>query len=81
MRQSPRDHGDGRDPGRPPRGILAAFEEIEDWPALTAVLQQEHRAILAAIESGDAERAAELTETHIRGAYRRLPGLHSGTIV
>ncbi|MEC4613279.1 FadR/GntR family transcriptional regulator [Tsukamurella tyrosinosolvens] len=62
-------------------GILAAFEEIEDWPALTAVLQQEHRAILAAIESGDAERAAELTETHIRGAYRRLPGLHSGTIV
>ncbi|MGV7942459.1 FCD domain-containing protein [Mycobacterium kansasii] len=44
-------------------------------------MQQEHRAILAAIESGDAERAAELTETHIRGAYRRLPGLHSGTIV
>ncbi|MBS4100689.1 FadR/GntR family transcriptional regulator [Tsukamurella paurometabola] len=62
-------------------GILAAFEQIEDWPALTAVLQDEHRAILAAIEARDAGRAADLTEAHIRGAYRRLPGLHSGTIL
>lgn len=62
-------------------GILAGFEEVEDWPALTADLQREHREILAAIDAGDAGGAADLTEAHIRGAYRRLPGLHSGTIV
>ncbi|GAA1084372.1 FadR/GntR family transcriptional regulator [Tsukamurella spumae] len=61
-------------------GILAAFEEIDDWPELTAVLQREHRAILDAIEAGDADRAADLSEAHIRGAYRRLPGLHARTV-
>ena len=62
-------------------GILVAFEEIDDFAALAAVLQREHRAILAAIESGEADRAADLMEAHIRGAYDRLPGLHSGSVV
>ncbi|GAB3127253.1 FCD domain-containing protein [Tsukamurella serpentis] len=61
-------------------GILAAFEDIDDWTELTCVLQSEHRQILAAIESGEAERASELAEAHIRGAYQRLPALHSGTV-
>src|SRR6185312_5090345 len=44
--------------------ILAAFEEIDDWPALREVLRSEHRAILAAIAAGDPATAAALAEQH-----------------
>jgi GntR family transcriptional repressor for pyruvate dehydrogenase complex len=60
--------------------ILAAFEEIDDWPALRDVLGSEHRAILAAIDAGDPATAAALAERHIRAAYERLPALHDDTI-
>jgi len=56
--------------------ILAAFEEIADWPALRDVLRSEHRAILAAIDAGDPATAATLAEQHIRSAYELLPALH-----
>jgi len=56
--------------------ILAAFEEIDDWPALREVLRSEHRAILAAIAAGDPATAAALAEQHIRSAYQLLPALH-----
>jgi GntR family transcriptional repressor for pyruvate dehydrogenase complex len=56
--------------------ILAAFEEIDDWPALREVLRSEHRAILAAIAAGDPATAAALAEQHIRSAYELLPALH-----
>ena len=56
--------------------ILAAFEVIDDWPALRDVLRSEHRAILAAIDAGDPATAATLAEQHIRSAYELLPALH-----
>ncbi|MGV9713593.1 FadR/GntR family transcriptional regulator [Gordonia sp. NPDC003424] len=56
--------------------ILDAFREIEDWPRLRDELMVEHRAILAAIEDGDADTAARLAEQHIRDSYERLPLLH-----
>ena len=57
-------------------GILAAFHDLDDWPGLREQLIAEHRAILAAIDDGDAARASQLAEEHIRGAYVRLPLLH-----
>lgn len=60
--------------------ILEAFKEVDDWPALRDLLRSEHRAILAAIESGDPTSAADLAERHIRAAYDRLPALHEGTV-
>ncbi|MFW0792516.1 FadR/GntR family transcriptional regulator [Gordonia sp. CPCC 205515] len=56
--------------------ILDAFQEIDDWSALRDELMVEHRAILAAIEAGDASRASHLAEQHIRDSYERLPLLH-----
>ena len=60
--------------------LLAAFEEIDDWPALRDELRSEHHAILAAIDAGDSASAATLAEQHIRTAYQRLPALHDGTV-
>lgn len=56
--------------------ILDAFQEIDDWTGLRAELMTEHRAILAAIEAGDADHAVPLAEQHIRDSYERLPLLH-----
>ncbi len=55
--------------------ILEAFQGVDDWSALRAALMDEHAALLAAIEAGDAERASRLAEEHIRESYARLPAL------
>lgn len=61
-------------------GILAAFNDIDDWSGLRAQLITEHRAILSAIEAGEVGRASDLAEQHIRDAYARLPLLHRSRI-
>lgn len=56
--------------------ILRGLEQLGDWGALAVELRREHRGILAAIEDGEGDLAAELVEQHIRTAYDRLPALH-----
>lgn len=57
--------------------VLDAVPQLADWPATAVHLQNEHRAIVTAVEAGDGERAAVLTEQHILG-YARLSGLIGG---
>lgn len=59
--------------------ILHGLEQLPDWTALADELRREHRAILSALEAGDAERASELVEEHIRTSYARMPALHATT--
>jgi len=49
--------------------IRAGAERIPDWDVTSARLRHEHADVLAAIESGDAERARELVRAHITGYY------------
>lgn len=42
---------------------------IADWDAMAAVLRSEHRAIIEAIGSGDAQTAQSLVRAHITGYY------------
>jgi len=55
--------------------ILRAAERTEEWPEESDRLRREHRAIFAALDAGDAERAADLAEDHIRRAASVLFGL------
>ncbi|WP_018156395.1 FadR/GntR family transcriptional regulator [Demetria terragena] len=55
--------------------IQRGLQGLEDWTVVRALLRQEHHAILAAMEAGDAAGAAELVESHIRSAYGRMPTL------
>lgn len=57
--------------------ILEAFQQLEDWSEVSTMLRKQHHAILEAIASGDGERAADLTEEHIRAASAALPALRS----
>jgi GntR family transcriptional repressor for pyruvate dehydrogenase complex len=50
--------------------VLAAVPNLPDWETTAVGLRAEHRAILAAIRSGELDRAAELVTAHIRGFYR-----------
>lgn len=51
------------------RAMLEAFEGVEDWQAYVEVLVAEHRAILEAIRSGDADRGAALIREHVYSFY------------
>lgn len=53
--------------------ILHAFHHREQWTQLRDTLRDQHREIFSAICDGDAERAAALTEEHIRYAVAELP--------
>ncbi|MGO2037081.1 MAG: FadR/GntR family transcriptional regulator [Brevibacterium sp.] len=57
------------------RPIFSSFRELADPGVLMGELQAQHRGIVAAIDSGDAALAAELTERHIRFSAEALPGL------
>lgn len=48
--------------------LLHAIERNSEWGDQSALLQREHHAIFQAISAGDADRAAEATEAHIRRA-------------
>lgn len=54
--------------------MTAAFERVEDWDTVVAALAAEHRAILAAVESGDGEEATRLVCCHIRDFYKAFGG-------
>jgi DNA-binding FadR family transcriptional regulator len=51
--------------------LLAALETQRDPWRMIRRLTAEHEQIVAAIESGDGDRAAGLVESHIRGFYLR----------
>lgn len=52
--------------------ILRASKALEDWDRFRAALSWQHRAIHAAIGSGDGDGAAALAENHIRYAADTL---------
>lgn len=49
--------------------VQAGAARIADWPATAARLRHEHRAILDAVDAGDAARARTLVGDHIAGYY------------
>lgn len=50
--------------------VLAGSELVADWEATADGLRAEHRALVAAIDRGDADGAARLVHDHITGYYR-----------
>lgn len=53
--------------------ILAAEQQLDDWPGFRQGLVHEHRAIAEALEESDVERAGTLVEEHVRHTYAALP--------
>lgn len=49
--------------------VLGAAPSQADWPAMASRLRRQHRNVLAAVRTGDAERAARLVARHIKGFY------------
>ncbi|MEV6164963.1 FCD domain-containing protein [Streptomyces sp. NPDC052052] len=52
--------------------ILRALEEVDDWPATQAHLNDEHTELLRLVRAGRGEEAADLAEAHIRGFHGTL---------
>ena len=57
--------------------VLAGSARVDDWAGTAETLRAEHRALLAAIDAGDAETAQTLVHDHITGYYRAT-GLVAG---
>ncbi|QKV96224.1 FadR family transcriptional regulator [Streptomyces sp. NA02950] len=51
--------------------ILKAFHRQDEWEPIVCRLRAEHHAIYDAVAAGDADRAGELVEAHVRG-FRRV---------
>jgi len=49
--------------------VLAGSASIDDWDAMAIRLRHEHRALIAAIDGGDADAARALVHDHITGYY------------
>lgn len=49
--------------------VQAGAAGIADWGSMATRLRAEHRAVVAAIDAGDAERARTLVRAHISGYY------------
>ena len=58
--------------------VIAGSRRLPSWDATVARLRTEHRAIVAAVDSGDGELAARLVHDHIVGYYAET-GLRSTT--
>ena len=54
--------------------VLAAVPHLPDWSRTARKLRREHRAVLAAVRSGEGERAEVLLAAHIKG-FARTAGL------
>lgn len=52
--------------------ILDAFRSVGTWEDVADKLCADHRAILEAVTAGDPDRAAAVTEAHIRSAWRLI---------
>lgn len=50
--------------------VMDAAPNLPDWPAAAEGLRREHRAVLAAVEAGDGDLAAERVAAHIEGFYQ-----------
>jgi GntR family transcriptional repressor for pyruvate dehydrogenase complex len=55
--------------------ILDSLRRLPDWTELADQLRAQHHGIHDAIVAGDADRAADLADEHIRYAFGALPGL------
>ena len=55
------------------RPILGAEKQMAGWLSFRRAAMEEHEEIYAALEAGDAERAADAMESHIRASYAILP--------
>ncbi|SMH39665.1 DNA-binding transcriptional regulator, FadR family [Rathayibacter oskolensis] len=49
--------------------VLRAARSLPDWPATRDRLRREHRALVAALDAADPDRARALVESHISGYY------------
>lgn len=49
--------------------VLAGSERLSDWTSMASRLRAEHRALVAAIDAGDADAARTLVHDHIIGYY------------
>lgn len=58
--------------------MVRAFAAMDDWRSVADQLITEHSAIVDAIESGKAARAANLVEAHIRTFYREQVATRAG---
>lgn len=54
--------------------VLTGSEAIDDWSEMAARLRAEHRAIVDAIDGGEADAARALVHAHITGYYRHVLG-------
>lgn len=52
--------------------VQGGVETISDWDAMAARLRDEHHALVAAIDDGDAEQARALVRAHITGYYTQI---------
>lgn len=52
--------------------LLDGMRAEPDWPGLRERLRREHRGVVAAIEAGDAQLAADRLEEHIRAFHARI---------
>ncbi|MGN7248809.1 FadR/GntR family transcriptional regulator [Janibacter anophelis] len=52
--------------------ILDAFRTVGAWDEVADALRADHRTIFEAVRAGDADRAALVTEEHIRSAWRLI---------
>jgi GntR family transcriptional regulator, transcriptional repressor for pyruvate dehydrogenase complex len=50
--------------------MTAAFQRLPDWRSVAAALVDEHAAILAAIDKGDSDGAADCVDRHIASFYQ-----------
>jgi GntR family transcriptional repressor for pyruvate dehydrogenase complex len=49
--------------------VVAAVQDLTDWPRMQRRLRREHRNIASAARDGDGDRAARLAAAHIAGFY------------
>ncbi len=52
--------------------ILDAFRSVGRWEDVVDKLRADHRAIYEAVAAGDGDAAAQITEEHIRSAWRLI---------
>jgi GntR family transcriptional repressor for pyruvate dehydrogenase complex len=49
--------------------VVAAVQDLTDWPRMQRRLRRQHRNIASAARDGDGDRAARLAAAHIAGFY------------
>jgi GntR family transcriptional regulator, transcriptional repressor for pyruvate dehydrogenase complex len=52
--------------------LLTVFNRVDDWELLAARLRAEHHEIYDAVAAGEAERAGDAVEAHIRSVHREI---------